>query len=130
MPKLEPECLPGTLAVVRDRSAPEAQRVAAVEALGTIEDPEAEKTLQGLSKEGPAALRAAALLASVHAGAGRGVVFRMTPVLNDPSPEVRGAASAALLRAGGESTIPQLFKLFREKDPRPAELVAKELEGR
>lgn len=125
--KLETECLPGTLAVAKERSAPGAERVAAVEALGTSEDPEAQKTLVLLSKEGPAAVRGAALLASVRPGAGRGVVFRMTPLLNDPSPEVRGAASAALLRAGGESTIPQLFKLFREKDPRPGELVAKEL---
>lgn len=125
--KLETECLPGILALAKERSAPEAQRVAAVEALGTSEDPEAQKILQLLSKEGPAVLRGTALLAGVRPGAGRGVVFRVTPLLNDPSPEVRGAASAALLRAGGESTIPQLFKLFREKDPRPGEMVAKEL---
>jgi TonB family protein len=125
--KLEAECLPATLAVAKDRSAPEAQRVAAAQALGTSDDSEAQKTLQALAKEGPAALKGAALLASVRPGAGRGAVFRLTPLLNDPSPEVRGAASAALLRAGGESTIPQLFKLFREKDPRPGEFVAKEL---
>jgi TonB family protein len=125
--KLEAECLSGTLAVAKDRSAPEAERVAAVQALGAVDDSEAQKTLQALAKEGSALLRGTAVLASVRPGAGRGVVFRVTPLLNDPSPEVRGAASAALLRAGGESTIPQLFKLFREKDPRPGELAAKEL---
>ncbi len=125
--KLEAECLPGVLAVAKDKAAPEAQRVNAVEALATSSDPEAEKALQSLAKEGPARLRGAALLAAVRPGAGRGVVFRVTPLLNDRSPEVRAAASAALLRAGGESSVPQLFKIFREKDPRPGELVAKEL---
>lgn len=125
--RLEAECLPGVLAVAKDRAAPEAQRVNAVEALATIGDPEAEKALQFLAKEGPARLRGAALLGAVRPGAGRGVVFRVTPLLSDPSPEVRAAASAALLRAGGESSVPQLFKIFREKDPRPGELVAKEL---
>jgi HEAT repeat protein len=124
---LEPECLPGVMAVAQDRSAPEPQRVAAAEALGTLDDPEARKTLLGLAKDAPPAIRAAALLAGTRPGAGRAAVIRVTGLLRDPAPEVRGAAAVALLRAGGEAMVSQLFQLFKEKDPRPGESVAKEL---
>jgi TonB family protein len=124
---LERECLPGVLLVAKDRSAPEPQRVAAVEALGTLDDPEAHASLQALAKDAPPAIRAAALLAGTRAGAGRGAVFHLTGLLHDPAPQVRGAAAAALLRAGGEAMVPQLFQFYRDRDPRPGEAVAKEL---
>jgi HEAT repeat protein len=124
---LDRDCLPGVVAVAQDRSAPEPQRVAAAEALGTLDDPEAHKTLQGLGNDAPPAIRAAALLAGTRPEAGRGAVFRLTALLHEPAPEVRGAAAAALLRAGGEAMVPQLFLLHKEKDPRPGEAVAKEL---
>jgi HEAT repeat protein len=124
---LERECLPGVLVVAKDSSAPEAQRVAAVEALGTLDDPEAHTSLQALAKDASPAIRAAVLLAGTRAGAGRGAVFHLTGLLHDPAPQVRGAAAAALLRAGGEAMVPQLFQFFKEKDPRPGESVAKEL---
>jgi hypothetical protein len=126
---LERECLPGVLAVANDRSASETERVAAAQALGTLDDPEAHKTLQGLANDAPPAIRAAALLAGTRPGSGRAAVFRLTGLLHDPAPEVRAAAAAALLRAGGEAMIPQLFQLYRDKDPRPGETVAKELGG-
>ncbi|MGB8299279.1 MAG: TonB family protein [Polyangia bacterium] len=124
---LERECLPGVLVVVKDRSAPEAQRVAAVEALGTLDDAEARAALQTMAKDGSPAIRAAALLAGTRAGAGRAAMFHLTGLLHDPAPQVRGAAAAALLRAGGEAMVPQLFQLFKEKDPRSGEAAAKEL---
>jgi TonB family protein len=124
---LDRECLPGVLAVAKDRSAPEAQRVAAIEALGTLDDPEAQKVLHGLIKDPAPAIRGAGLLAGTRFGAGRGAVFRATGLLNDPAPEVRGAAAAALLRAGGEAMVAQVFRTLKEKDPRPGELVAKQL---
>jgi TonB family protein len=124
---LERECLPGVLAVANDRSAPESQRVAAAQALGTLDDPDARKTLQGLADDKSPAMRAVALLAGTRPGGGRGAVFRLTGLLHDPAPEVRGAAAAALLRTGGEAMVPQLFQLHKEKDPRPGEAVAKEL---
>jgi TonB family protein len=124
---LERECLPGVLAVANDRSAPESQRVAAAQALGNLDDPDARKTLQGLADNRSPGIRAAALLAGTRPGAGRGAAFRLTGILHDPAPEVRGAAAAALLRAGGEAMVPQLFQLHKEKDPRPGESVAKEL---
>jgi len=124
---LERECLPAVLAVAKDDSAPEAQRMAAVEALGTLDAPEAQKVLQGLAKAAPSAIRAAALLAGTRPGAGRSAVFRLIEFLHDSAPEVRGAAAAAVLRAGGEAMVPQIFHVLKEKDPRPGELVAKQL---
>jgi len=62
---------PGVLAVANDRSAPESQRVAAAQALGTIDDPDARKTLQG-GRQWIAGLAAVALLAGTRPGAGSG----------------------------------------------------------
>jgi TonB family protein len=124
---LEPECLPGVMAVANDRSAPELQRVAAAQALGTLDQPEPHKILQGLASDAPPAVRAVALLLGTRAGTGRAAVFRLTGPMHDPAPEVRGAAAAALLRAGGEAMVPQLFQLHKEKDPRPGLAVANEL---
>jgi HEAT repeat protein len=124
---LERECLPGVLAVARDHSAPEPQRVAAVQALGTLDDPEAHTTLQALAKDAPPAIRGAAVLAGTRRGSGRGAVFHLTGLLHDPAAEVRGAAAAALLRAGGEAMVPQLFQFYKERDPRAGEAVAQEL---
>jgi TonB family protein len=124
---LERECLEGVAAVAKDAAAPEPQRVAAVEALGTLDDPEAHKTLLGLANDAPPAVRAAAILAGTRSGSGRAAIFRLTGPMHDAAPEVRGAAAAALLRAGGEAMVPQLFQLSKEKDPRPGLAVAKEL---
>jgi hypothetical protein len=124
---LERECLAGVVAVANDRAAPEPQRVAAVDALGTLDDSEAHKTLLGLANDGPSAVRAAALLAGTRSGSGRAAIFRLTGPMHDAAPEVRGAAASALLRAGGEAMVPQLFQLGKEKDPRPGQAVAREL---
>jgi HEAT repeat protein len=48
-------------------------------------------------------------------------------LLRDRSLEIRTAAAAALVRVGGEDTLPQLFLLFKERDARPYQAVAKEL---
>jgi HEAT repeat protein len=82
-----------------------------------------------LFKDSTPAIRAAAILAEARAGAGRGALFRLTTLLRDPSVEVRAAAAAGVVRVGGEPALTQLFLLFREKDVRPYQSVARELGG-
>jgi hypothetical protein len=73
------------------------------------------------------AVRGAALLASVRKGAGRPEMYRLAPLLHDKTLEVRGAASAGMVRAGGDLALDQLYLLGRETDPRPGTWVAAEL---
>jgi HEAT repeat protein len=110
-----------------DRKAAVADREAAVRGLAAREEPEVKTALKELFKDASATVRAAALLADARPGSGKGAVFRLTALLRDPSLEVRTAAAAALVRAGGEDALTQLFLLFKERDARPYEAVAREL---
>jgi len=121
------ECLAFLEAVAKNKQAPVANRLLAIEGLRHSEGPGPLATLRALFKESSAPVLAAAILAEARPGAGKGAVFRLTPKLRDPSLAVRGAAAAALVRVGGESSLPQLFLMFRETDPGIYQLVATEL---
>jgi TonB family protein len=121
----EGACVPGLIAVAEDKAQPVALRVAAVQALGAGADPSARKVLRDLAKDGaPAALRAAAIVATSPAGGGNAALFRLAPLLHDPSVEVRTAVITGLLHAVGEPSLTQFYLLFNEKDPRPYEAAA------
>lgn len=126
-PAPDGECLGAVVGLAQDRKAAVDDRVAAVVGLGPREEPEAKAALRELFKDATATVRAAAILAEARPGSGKGAVFRLTALLRDPSIEVRTAAAAALVRAGGEEALAQLFLLFKERDARPYEAVAREL---
>ncbi|HEX2658204.1 MAG TPA: HEAT repeat domain-containing protein, partial [Polyangia bacterium] len=67
------------------------------------------------------------LLASITPEHDRAALFRMSPLLHDPSPDIRAAAAAGVLRAAGDQGIEQLYLLARERDPRPMIAAAAEL---
>jgi TonB family protein len=121
------ECISAVAGLAQDRKAAVSDRVAAVVGLGAREEPEAKAALKELFKDAAAPVRAAAILAEARPGAGKGAVFRLTALLRDPSIEIRTAAAAALVRAGGEEALSQLFLLFKERDARAYEAVAREL---
>jgi HEAT repeat protein len=123
----EGECLAAAIGVAKDQQVATAERTRAIEALGARAEPEAKAALKALFKDGTPTVRAAAILAEAHSGAGKGAVFRLTAHLRDPAVEVRAAAAAALVRVGGEEALAQLFLLFKEKDVRPYQAVAREL---
>lgn len=122
------DCNAALLAAAGNQREPVTVRLAAFTLLR--DDPEVasrDAALKAAKDDPSPSVRGAVLLAGVQPGAGRAVVFRMTALLKDPSAEVRGAASAAVVRAAGDAGLDQLYRLFSEKDPRPYELVAEEL---
>jgi TonB family protein len=121
------DCLATVIALANDRHVAAPERIAAIQGLGTRDEPEARAALKGLLNDSTPAIRAAAILAEARPASGRGAMFRLTAILRDPSVEVRTAAAAALVRAAGEEAIPQLFLLFKEKAVRPYQAVANEL---
>lgn len=123
------ECVPWLLDQARDkaRQIPTARRAAAIAALAGRPEPEVASAIKDWLKDKDPTIRAAAMLANARSGAGKGALFRLTPQLLDQSLDVRAAAATAIVRIGGESALPQLFSIFKEKDPRPYESVATEL---
>ena len=75
-----------------------------------------------------APVRAAAMLALIKPNAGRPKVIAMEKYLRDPAPEMRAAAAAGVVRAGGSTNLDDLYVLFKDDDARPALAALNELE--
>jgi hypothetical protein len=125
----EAACVPGLLKVLGNGKLKAEARAAAATALGPIDDDAAKSALGKAAKEEPnAAVKAAALLAQVRPNAGRAKMIGMVSLLKEGSIEMRAAGSAGVVRAGGDSDFDDLYMLFRDTDPRPAEATLRELE--
>ena len=124
----EAECAPGLIALLENHKARPEARVAAAVALGPIAEDNARKSLNAATKDDNTSVRAAAILAGARPGSGRGKVLALVTPLRDPIPEVRAAAAAGIVRAGGDANLDDLYVIFKDSDPRPAAAVAAELD--
>lgn len=124
-------CVAFAMAVASDHHAKTAERTLALSALEHSEGAAAKEATKSavktLLKESDAHLRAAAVAVEARSSSGKGAVFRLIPLLRDPAREVRAAAAAGLVHVGGEAVLPQLFLVFKEKDPSAFEAIAAEL---
>jgi TonB family protein len=126
----DPACIPGLTKLLSNTKARPDARSAAAVALGSIDTDEARKALAAAAKDDnpTVPVRAAAMLALIKPGAGRAKVIAMEKYLRDPSAEVRAAAAAGVVRAGGSANLDDLYVLFKETDPRPALAALRELD--
>src|SRR6185369_9186940 len=126
----DPGCEPGLIKLLLNTKARPEARAAAATALGSIDDAEARKALAAMAKEdnNVAAVRGAAMLAQVRPGAGRRMVIAMERYLRDPAPEIRAAAAAGVVRAGGAANLDDLYVLFKDNDARPSLAALRELD--
>jgi TonB family protein len=124
----DPGCIPGLTKLLENAKAHPEARAAAATALGSIDDAGVHKTLANAAKDPNAAVRGAAMLAQIRPGAGRRSVIAMESFLRDPAPEVRAAAAAGVVRAGGDANLDDLYVLFKDNDPRPALAALHELD--
>ena len=120
-------CRPALATIVADPRQPTAIRLSALDTLVTFAPVVARPVVMAALEDKDPALRAAAVLASVRKGAGRPEMYRMAPLLHDKSVEIRAAASAGMVRAGGDLALEQLYLLGRETDPRAGTWVAAEM---
>ncbi len=111
------ECLSFAIVSAKNRGTGRMERMLALESLGHSEGAGTKAALKDVLKDPDPYIQSAAILAEARPGAGKGAVFRLTPLLRDRSVVVRAAAAAALVRIAGEAVLPQLFLVFREKDP-------------
>jgi hypothetical protein len=125
----ETACAAGLVKMLGNGKLKPETRAAAATALGPIEDDAAKAALAAAAKDEPnVAVKAAALLAQIRPGAGRAKMLGMVHILKEPSIEMRTAGSAGVVRAGGDSDFDDLYMLFRDTDPRPAQATLRELE--
>jgi protein TonB len=126
----DPACSPGLVTLLSNTKARPDARASAAVALGSIDTDDARKALSAAAKEDNtvAPVRAAAMLALIKPGAGRPKVIAMEKYLRDPSPEMRAAAAAGVVRAGGAANLDDLYVLFKDSDPRPSLAALRELE--
>jgi hypothetical protein len=114
--------------IVADPRQPTAVRLQAIDTLVTfIPAVAARPVIMAALDDKDPVVRGAALLASVRKGAGRPEMYRLAPLLHDKTVEIRGAASAGMVRAGGDLALEQLYLLSKETDARPGTWVATEL---
>ncbi|HEY4185047.1 MAG TPA: TonB family protein [Polyangia bacterium] len=114
-------------ALVKDDKQAQSVRLSALDILTTNFRGDIRPLVLGLMTDKDAGVRGAATFASVKKGGGRPEMYRLAPLLHDKTVEVRGAASAGIIRAAGDLALDQLYLLARETDPRPARAVAAEL---
>jgi HEAT repeat protein len=126
----DPACAPGLIALLQNGKAHPEGRAAAAAALAPMNDlPDVKKALATVAKDDPnPAARGAAMLAQIKPNAGRAKVFAMVALLRDPAPDIRAAAAAGVVRAGGDTDLADLYVLFKDNDPRPALATLRELE--
>jgi HEAT repeat protein len=125
----ETACAPALVKMLEDGKLKAEARAAAATALGPIDDDAAHAALTTASKdEANIAVKAAAALALIRPNAGRAKMLGMVHLLKEPSIEMRAAGSAGVVRAGGDSDFDDLYMLFRDTDPRPAEATLRELD--
>ena len=108
--------LAGTLA---DAALPSDARAAALQTLSALATDGVRHLVSAHMQVQDAGLRAAAAPALARPGGGRPALYRLEPMLRDPSMEVRAAAAAGLVRACGELSFDYLRPLFKEADDRP-----------
>jgi TonB family protein len=120
-------CRPALATIVADPRQPTTIRLSALDTLVTFAPMVARPVVMAAIEDKDPSLRAAAVLASVRRGAGRPEMYRMAPLLHDKTVEIRAAASAGMVRAGGDLALEQLYLLGRETDARPGTWVAAEL---
>ncbi len=121
-----PECTPALAAAALNPRYPLTARIEMIQILGRMDrTPVIAQALAHATNDTNKAIRGAALLAQVTPG--RVGVIKMVALLHDRAAEIRAAATAGVLRAGGDSGIEHLYLLARERDPRPLIAAADEL---
>lgn len=120
-------CLSFAISVANDRTAKPSDRALALWSLGHSDSPEGKAAARSLLHDSEPMVRAAAIWAEGQQGPSKGAVFRLIPFMRDKSVAVRASAAAALVRVGGEEVLPQLFQVWKEKDPNLFAALAGEL---
>jgi hypothetical protein len=113
--------------IAGDTATPGRVRAAALATLVATTGGAPAKLVRESMEDKDAAVRAAAATAFAKPGLGRPALYRLQPLLQDSSPDVRAAAAGGLVRACGDLALPFVQPMFKERDDRALVAMAPEL---
>jgi HEAT repeat protein len=123
----ESPCVKALTEAAGDSASPPRMRALALATLVSTAGSAPGKLVRESMEDKDATIRAAAATAFAKPGGGRPALYRLLPLLQDTSPDVRAAAAGALVRACGDLALPFVQPLFKERDDRALLAMAPEL---
>ncbi len=120
-------CVSALADLVRNDAVAAPLRADLLRTLGLVNPGGVRRLALGALGESDAHLRAAGAEAFARPGGGRPTLYRLQPLLHDPSVEVRAAAAAGLIRACGDLADEYVLPLFKAREAQPLAAMAPEL---
>jgi HEAT repeat protein len=120
-------CAPELTALVKSDGLPGAFRANMLRTLSIVSPTGNRKLALAALGDTDPQLRAAGVEVFARPGGGRPTLYRLQPLLQDPSVEVRGAVAAGLIRSCGDLANDYVLPLFKAPSPEPLAAMAPEL---
>jgi hypothetical protein len=123
----ESPCVKALAETAGDSASPSHLRALALATLVATAGSAPGKLVRESMEDKDATIRAAGATAFARPGGGRPALYRLQPLLQDTSPDVRAAAAGGLVRACGDLALPFVQPLLKERDDRALVAMAPEL---
>jgi len=123
----ESPCVKTLTEVAGEHGTPGRLRALAIATLVATTGSAPGKLLRESMEDKDPTVRAAAATAFAKPGAGRPALYRLQPLLQDSSADVRAAVAGAMVRACGDLALPFVQPLLKERDDRALVAMAPEL---
>ncbi|MES1206869.1 MAG: TonB family protein, partial [Pseudomonadota bacterium] len=123
----ESPCVVALEALVKNEFLAAPVRADALDTLARVNPAGAHRPALNALGEKDAHLRAAGATAFARPGGGRPTLYRLEPLVKDPSVEVRAAAAAGMIRACGDLANDYVAPLLKARDPEPVVAMVPEL---
>ena len=120
-------CVKALTEAAGDTATPARLRALALSTLVATAGSAPGKLVRESMEDKDASVRAAGATAFGKPGGGRPALYRLQPLLQDSSPDVRAAVAGAMVRACGDMALPFVQPLFKERDDRALVAMAPEL---
>jgi TonB family protein len=120
-------CVSAMTAIVKDAAVHGAVRAEMLDTLAAVNPNGVRRLALDALGDADAKMRAAGVRAFARPKGGRPTLYRLQPLINDPSLEVRAAVAAGLVRACGDLANDYIQPLFKARDLPPLVAMAGEL---
>jgi TonB family protein len=123
----ESPCVTALETLVKNEFLAAPVRADALDTLARVNPAGAHRPALNALGEKDAHLRAAGATAFARPGGGRPTLYRLQPLVKDPSVEVRAAAAAGMIRACGDLANDYVVPLLKAREPEPLVAMVPEL---
>jgi hypothetical protein len=120
-------CVATLAGLLKTDALPAPLRAEVLKTLAIVSPASARRPALNALGDSDAHLRATAATVFARPGGGRPTLYRLQPLVKDPSVEVRAAVAAGLIRACGDLAIDYVMPLMKAREPQPLVAMAPEL---